>query len=271
MDLLSPQIIILTLIMGSFAGFLAGLLGIGGGVILVPLFLWLFPLAGFSADLVVHTAFGTSLAIILPTAISSTLGHRKRGNVDWHMVGFLALGGIVGSLFGSSVAAFISGEKLKMYFGLMQIIVSLKLLFYKPYIPPENLARANSRSLFLVGLAGGLFSAFFGVGGGVIAVPLMLMLLHLPIHLAVGNSSALIVVSSLSAVSCYIWFGLQIPETAPYSLGYVNLLVALLVAPLTIIFARVGVKLASSTSQTKLVKVFAVLLMFVGVKILLGL
>ncbi|RLB72459.1 MAG: hypothetical protein DRH07_04500 [Deltaproteobacteria bacterium] len=270
MDILSPQIIILTLTMGSFAGFLAGLLGIGGGVILVPLFLWLFPVAGFPPDLVVHTAFGTSLAIILPTAISSTLGHRQHGNVDWHMVWFLALGGIAGSLLGSSMAAFISGESLKMCLGLMQILVSLKFLFYKPYIPPENQEKATHLALLLVGFAGGLFSAFFGMGGGVIAVPLMLMVLHLPIHLAVGNSSALIVVSSFSAVSCYVWFGMQNPASAPFSLGYVNLLVALLIAPLAIIFARIGVKLASRTSQTILVKVFAVLLMFVGIKILLG-
>ena len=271
MDLLSPQIIILTLLMGSFAGFLAGLLGIGGGVILVPLFLWLFPLAGFSPDLIVHTAFGTSLAIILPTAISSTFGHRNQGNVDWHMVGFLALGGVLGSLLGSSVAAIIPGATLKIYFGLMQIVVSLKLLFYKPYLPPENLKRATPLSLLLVGLSGGLFSAFFGVGGGVIAVPLMLMVLHLPIHLAVGNSSALIVVSSFSAVICYIWFGMQNAATTPFSIGYVNILVTLIVAPLTIFFARLGVKLASRTSQTKLVKIFAVLLMLVGVKILLQL
>ncbi|MFK5926016.1 MAG: sulfite exporter TauE/SafE family protein [Desulfuromusa sp.] len=271
MDLLSPQIIILTLLMGSFAGFLAGLLGIGGGVILVPLFLWLFPIAGFPPDLIVHTAFGTSLAIILPTSISSTLGHRKRGNIDWHMVAYLALGGIFGSLLGSSAAAIISGEKLKIFFGLMQIIVSLKLLFYKPYIPPEDPERAKPVPLLLVGLTGGAFSAFFGIGGGVIAVPLMLMVLQLPIHQAVGNSSALIVVSSLSAVSCYIWYGLQQPVAAPFSIGYVNILVAGLVAPLTMICARIGVKFASRTSQTKLVKIFAVLLMIVGIKILLNL
>ncbi|MDA3903617.1 MAG: sulfite exporter TauE/SafE family protein [Desulfuromusa sp.] len=271
MDIFSPQIILLALVMGSFAGFLAGLLGIGGGVILVPLFLWLFSIVGFPPDLIVHTAFGTSLAIILPTAISSTLAHRKRGNVDWHMVAFLALGGIFGSLLGSSAAAVIPGEKLKMYFGLMQILISLKLLFYKPYIPPENLARAKKTSLALVGFAGGLYSAFFGVGGGVVAVPLMLMALHLPIHLAVGNSSALIVVSSFSAVICYIWYGIQNSSPAPFSIGYVNLLVTFLVAPAAMIFARIGVKFATRTSQTKLVKIFAVLLMFVGIKILLKL
>lgn len=270
MDLFSPQIIVLTLLLGSFAGFLAGLLGIGGGVILVPLFLWLFHFAGFPPEIVVHTAFGTSLAIILPTSISSTLAHRKRGNVEWHMVGFLALGGIFGSLVGSSAAAVIPGGTLKMMFGLMQIGVSLKLLFYKqPYLPPEDLTKATGRSLALVGFVGGLFSAFFGIGGGVIAVPLMLMFLQLPIHLAIGNSSALIVVSSFSAVCGYIWYGLAIPGGMPYSIGYVNLLVAAIVAPLTIIFAKIGVRLASSTNQTKLVKIFAVLLMFVGLKILI--
>jgi uncharacterized protein len=271
MDLLSQQIIILTLFMGSVAGFLAGLLGIGGGVILVPLFLWLFPLAGFSPDLIVHTAFGTSLAIILPTAIGSTLAHRKNGNVDWHMVGFLALGGIIGSFLGSSAAAIIPGGTLKLCFGLMQIAVSLKLLFYKLNIIPEDQEQVKKKSLLLVGFIGGFFSAFFGIGGGVIAVPLMLIFLHLPIHKAVGNSAALIVVSSFSAVICYVWYGLQNGAGSPFSVGYVNMLVALLVAPLSILFARVGVKLASRTSQARLVKMFAVLLMFVGIKILLKL
>ncbi|MDX2481819.1 MAG: sulfite exporter TauE/SafE family protein, partial [Desulfuromusa sp.] len=157
-----------------------------------------------------------------------------------------------------------------MYFGLMQILISLKLLFYKPYISPENIARAKRTSLALVGFAGGLYSAFFGVGGGVVAVPLMLMVLHLPIHLAVGNSSALIVVSSFSAVICYIWYGIQGSSPTPFSIGYVNLLVTFLVAPVSMIFARIGVKFATRTSQTKLVKIFAVLLMFVGIKILLN-
>lgn len=271
MDLLSPQIILLTLSMGALAGFLAGLLGIGGGVILVPLFLWLFPLAGFAPDVIVHTAFGTSLAIILPTAIGSTLAHRKNGNVVWPMVWYLALGGILGSFLGSSAASFIPGGMLKVCFGFMQIIVSLKLLFYKTYVSLDDQKQVKNRSLVLVGLIGGFFSAFFGIGGGVIAVPLMLIFLHLPIHKAVGNSAALIVVSSFSAVACYVWYGLQSPHGTPFSLGYVNLLVTVLVAPLSIFFARVGVKFASRTSQAKLIKIFAVLLMCIGVKILLQL
>lgn len=268
MELLSTQIIVLTLFFGAFAGFVAGLLGIGGGVILVPLFLWLFPLAGFPEQLIVHTAFGTSLAIIIPTSFSSTLGHRKRGNVDWHMVGFLAIGGTLGALLGSTAAAYIPGQQLKLVFGLVQIIIAFKLLFFHPYLPPERDDKPPRMHLFWVGLAGGLFSAFFGIGGGVIAVPLMLIVLQLPIHLAVGNSSALIVVSSLAGTIGYVLHGLQQPETAPLSLGYVNVLVATVVAPVSMGFARLGVKLATRTSQKHLIKVFAVLLFFIGLRIL---
>ncbi|MFO7577805.1 MAG: sulfite exporter TauE/SafE family protein [Pelovirga sp.] len=271
MDILTPQILLLTLFFGAAAGFLAGLLGIGGGVILVPLFLWLFPLAGFPPELVVHSAFGTSLAIILPTAVSSTLGHRKRGNVNWRMVMFLALGGILGAAVGSTLAALISGAILKICFGLMLIAISLKLLFYRDtYLPPEDLQRARRRHLFAVGCVGGGFSAFFGIGGGIITVPLLLILLHQPIRLAVGNSSALIVVSSAAAVAGYIWHGLQQPVAVPFSLGYVNYLVVFLVAPVTMICARLGVKSAARFSQTRLIRTFAIVLMLIGAKIVLG-
>ncbi len=268
MDLLTLPIILLTLFFGAFAGFLAGLLGIGGGVILVPLFLWLFPLAGFPESVIVHTAFGTSLAVIIPTSFSSTLGHRKRGNVDWHMVSYLALGGMLGALLGSTAAAYLPGSKLKVFFGLLQIIIALKLIYFHPHLPPERTDKPPGNHLALVGIAGGFFSAFFGIGGGVVAVPLMLIVLQLPIHLAVGNSSALIVCSSLAGTIGYVLHGLQHPLNAPFSLGYVNILVALLVAPLTMIFARLGVKLASRTSQDNLVKAFAVLLVLIGGKIL---
>jgi uncharacterized membrane protein YfcA len=268
MELLSVQIISLTLFFGAFAGFLAGLLGIGGGVILVPLFLWLFPLAGFPEQLIVHTAFGTSLAIIIPTSFSSTLGHRKRGNVDWHMVWYLTLGGTIGALLGSTAAAVVPGQNLKTVFGFVQIIIALQLLFFHPHLPPERTDKPPRFQLVLVGLAGGLFSAFFGIGGGVVAVPLMLILLQLPIHLAVGNSSALIVVSSFAGTVGYVLHGLQQPETAPLSLGYVNVLVATVVAPVSMGCARLGVKLATRTSQKHLVKAFAVLLIFIGARIL---
>ena len=115
----------------------------------------------------------------------------------------------------------------------------------------------------------GGFSAFFGVGGGVIAVPLIMIFLHHSMHRAVGNSSGLMVVSALTGTASYMIHGWGLAELPPFSLGYVNLLVTLLVAPFTIIMARVGVRVANRTSHARLVRVFAVLIILVGVRMAL--
>jgi uncharacterized membrane protein YfcA len=260
--------VVLFISLGSLAGFLSGLLGIGGGIILVPLFLWVFEAAGFSHEVLVHIALGTSLAVIIPTALSSTLGHRKRGNVMWHQVIKLGLGGVAGAFIGATLAALLSGIWLKGLFGLMQLLVALQLTISSPRLPPERTDPVPPLHLVAVGLAGGAFSAFFGVGGGVVAVPLMVILLGFPIHLAVGNSSALIVVSSLSGALSYMLHGWEIELLPPYSLGYVNYLVFGLVTPFTVIAARLGVRVASRTTHDKLIKVFAVLLVLVGLRMI---
>jgi uncharacterized membrane protein YfcA len=258
--------IFLFVVLGSLAGFLAGLLGIGGGIILVPLFLWAFAASGFAPEILVHTAFGTSLAIIIPTALSSTFGHRKRHNVDWHQVAYLCLGGTLGAFSGAWLASLLSGEWLKGLFGAMQILVAVQLLIFHPRLPPVRADVVPRWPLALVGFAGGVFSSFFGVGGGVIAVPLMVIALRFPVHLAVGNSSALIVVSSLFGALSYMFHGWGSNLLPPFSVGYVNILVLALVAPFTIGMARIGVRVASRTTHDKLLKVFAGLLVLVGLR-----
>lgn len=266
MSSLGIATILIFVVLSGLAGFLAGLLGIGGGIILVPLFLWAFEAAGFAPEVLVHTALGTSLAVIIPTALSSTFGHRKRGNVAWHQVAYLCLGGLFGALSGGWLAALLSGGWLKGLFGAMQILVALNLLVFQPRLPPERSEVVPHWSLVAVGFAGGAFSAFFGVGGGVIAVPLMVIVLSFPIHLAVGNSSALIVISSLFGALSYMFHGWDSDLLPPFSLGYVNCLVFALVAPFSIGMARMGVRVASRTAHDKLVKIFAVLLVLVGLR-----
>jgi uncharacterized protein len=263
----SLEIIGLFLLLGSLAGFLAGLLGIGGGIILIPLFLWSFQSIGLAPEIIVHLAFGTSLAIIIPTAISSTLGHRRRGNVAWQAIGWMAAGGVLGVGLGSTLAANLSGPLLRGLFGLMQIGVGLKM-FYHPRLPPEENDHPALSRLLLVGFAVGSFSAFFGVGGGIIAVPMMVILLRFPIHLAVGSSSGLMVVSSLLGTASYIFHGWHIALLPPHSWGYVNWLVAVIIAPLTIVFARYGVRAAGRLPQNKLMKIFAVFVMLIGLEML---
>lgn len=265
MDLLAPLSLIVFALVGALAGALAGLFGIGGGIILIPIFIAAFRLAGFPAEHIVHIAFGTSLAIIIPTAISSTLGHRKRGNVNWHLVTRMAVGSVAGVAAGSSLAAGLPGEILKGLFGLMQVATGIRMVMHRPgHAPPEEPGYAPLLPSLLVGFAVGAFSSFFGVGGGVIAVPMMLILLRQPIHQAVGNSSGLMVISALTGTVSYIWHGWGQTNLPPLSVGYVNLLVVALVAPATIVFARLGVRVASRLSRDKLTRAFAWFIIAVG-------
>ncbi|MBN2644690.1 MAG: sulfite exporter TauE/SafE family protein [Desulfuromonadaceae bacterium] len=255
-------------LLGCFAGFLSGLLGIGGGVILVPLFLWSFHLSGVSPDVLVHSAFATSLAIIIPTAVSNTLGHYRHGMVNRRHVILLASGAVFGAVMGAWGASQFHGETLKVAFGAMQIGVALKLLHGALKSPPQGSCRDTVAMLSATGLTGGFYSAFFGVGGGVVAVPLMVLLLKFPIHLAVGNSTALIVISSLTGTLSYIVSGWGNPALPSGCLGFVNLPVALVVVPFSLLGARWGVALARRFSHAKLVKSFAILLICVGVRII---
>jgi len=268
LDFLTPTLLSMTVVLAACAGLLAGLLGIGGGVILVPFFLWLFKEAGMPPQLIVHSAFGTSLCIIMPTAISSTLGHLRRRNVDWHQVFYLALGGGFGALLGSSLAAMLSGNILRAFFGVMQIAIGLKMLITPAQRDLASRLEPKSLHLILVGLAGGLFSSFFGVGGGVVAVPLMLLLLRMQVQRAVGNSCPLVFTSALFGTLSYAYHGLSVATDFPYSFGYINLLVVLIVTPISMLFAQIGAGLASQVGQRKLVGVFALLLILVGAKLI---
>ena len=269
MHLLAPETLIFFAASGMLAGFLAGLLGIGGGIIFVPLFLWTLPSVGFDPSIAVHSALGTSLGVIVPTALSSTLAHRRRGNVLWNQVFWLAVGGGCGAVLGAAAAAALSGDWLKGLFGLMLMAVGIKMFGQKKLLSGHS-AEVPRWQLIFVGVCGGGFSAFFGVGGGVVTVPLLVILLGLPIHLAVGNASALIVISSLFGSLSYVAHGWGLPHLPSFSFGFVNLLVVLLVAPFSILFARLGVRVAAHLRHDKLLKIFAVLQIAIGIKLFIA-
>lgn len=264
MSIYAPHVLLLFVLVGCAAGFIAGLMGIGGGIILIPLFLWAFNVAGMAPEVIVHAAFGTSLAIIIPTAFTSALAHRNHGNVDWHQVLRMAIGSLLGVMVGSSVAAGLSGGILKACFGIMQIGVgSYMLRRREPPVGSGEVSHPLLRML-VIGFIVGAFASFFGVGGGIIAVPLMVLLLGQTMHLAIGNSSGLMIFSAVFGAVSYVIHGWQHPHLPPYSLGYVNLLVAAIIIPTTILFARQGVKVASRTSHDKLVRIFALFIIAVG-------
>lgn len=268
MEPFSIPIQLLLSLLGVCAGFFAGLLGIGGGIILVPLFLALFKVFHYPPELIVHAAFGTSLAIVMPTSLTSTWSHRKHGNVSWTHVGPLAAGGVAGAFFGGFLAAMVPGVWLKGCYGLMLLVVGGSMFIKASYLPPERSTPVPLRQLLLVGSVTGGFAAFFGGGGGIVAVPMMVYFLHLPAQLAVGNSSALVVVSAVAGTASYILHGWQLPGLPAYSLGYVNLMVMLLVTPSAMIGARFGAKMAGRVSHDRLINIFAILLLLIGARVL---
>lgn len=267
MEFLTFELLISFIVFGCCAGCLAGLLGIGGGVVLVPLFIWRFQLAGFDPQYIVHCAFATSLAIIIPTAVSNTIGHHRQGNVKRNHVIYLAIGAVIGACVGSFCASILTGPILSLVFGFMQIAVAVKLLTGASKPSGETMLEKGSMLLF-VGFVGGAFSSFFGVGGGVIAVPLMVILLHLPIHLAVGNSTALIVMSSLVGTCAYIFMGWQLKLIQDGFFGFVYFPAVVMVVPFSLLGARIGVRLTQHCSHAKMIKVFSLLLICVGVKMI---
>ncbi len=257
-------------IIGTAVGFLGGFLGVGGGVIMVPLLIfWAFPTMGISPDVMVHLSFGTSLAIIIPTSLSSSWAHSKAGNVNWRIVFLLAIPGIAGSFLGSTLAAYSPGRVLKILFGSLLVIVSGQMLLQKKGPEdPGTLSPPRSLPTLIIGFLVGVFSGFFGLGGGVIAVPLMVRFLSIPIHRAVGISISFVFFASLVGTAGYIFNGWGKPHLPPFTLGYIHLLGWILAGIPSIFMAQWGAQMARKTKPLRLRRAFALLLMIVGIRML---
>ncbi len=253
-------------LLGCFAGFLAGLLGVGGGIILVPglymIFEALSEKLGFSTENLMHVCVGTSLAIILPTGWSSARAHKKRGAVDQELVKKLGVGIVIGVVSATAVASDLSSDALKMIFATaMLFLAGIMMADHQKYklgdtLPPQP----------YTGLAGyviGVLSALIGIGGATLSVPYM-SLYGVPIHRAVGSASALGLVISIPAALGYVYIGLGKEGLPPFSLGYVNFLAWLCVIPASMLMAPVGAKTAHSVSVKRLKIIFAIFIVIVA-------
>jgi hypothetical protein len=258
------------IVIGGAVGFLSGFLGVGGGAIMVPLLhYWAFPAMHTSPEIIVHLCFGTSLAIIIPSSLSGTRAHAQAGSVDWRVVFLLAIPGIPGSLLGSTLAAQLKGPLLKALFGSLLIILSAQMLLQKKG-PEESGEHPSPRSFptFITGFLVGVFSGFFGLGGGVLAVPLMVRFLGISIHRAVGISIAFVCFASLAGTGGYIFNGFGNPHLPRFALGYVYTPGWILAGIPSIFLAQWGAHWAHRTPPRRLRRAFALLLMIVGVRML---
>lgn len=249
---------------GLVAGVLAGLFGIGGGAVLVPVFYQVFGLVGIDEGIRMHLSVGTSLAIIVPTSIRSFLSHRAKGAVDMELLKNYVIAVPTGVLLATLVFAYISSEGLRIVFAVIAILVGIRLI----------VNRANWRlggdlptgwKRFGVGALIGFLSTLMGIGGGVLNNTFM-TLFNRPIHQAVATSAGVGVLISVPGFIGSIWAGWGEPGLPFLSTGFVNWLAVALIIPITLLVAPLGVKLAHQMKKRQLEIGFGIFMFIVAAR-----
>lgn len=257
------------LALGVAAGIMAGLLGIGGGLVLVAALVWLLPQQGVAPSEVMHVALATSLTTIVFTGMSSARSHHKRGSVLWRSVAWLVPGMLVGGVIGAGVATLLPGEVLRYCVAVFCLLAAAQLLFGGAKHGGTRTDPPASPGLTAAGVGIGSLSAIVGIGGGSMTVPLLVWMGVPPVR-AVGTSSACGVAIAIASAVGYMGFGPAQGTMPAGSIGYVYLPAALGVAITSILAAPYGTRLAHYISGTTLKRVFAVFLVLVAMSVLLG-
>jgi uncharacterized membrane protein YfcA len=255
------------LLLGAGTGILAGLLGVGGGTVIVPALVFIFAAHGFPSEYVQHMALATSMASILFTSISSLRAHHARGAVDWAIVRRITPGIMLGTLLGAWLAAQMSSQLLKMifigfaYFVAVQMLLNLK--------PKASRQLPQTPGLLSAGGAIGVFSSFVGIGGGTLSVPFMTWC-NVQLHTVIGTSAALGFPIALAGTAGFVINGLRIENLPSPSMGFVYLPALIGIAVASVFTAPLGARMAHALPVTKLKKLFALMLIAVGTKMLTG-
>ena len=249
--------------LGLFAGFVAGLLGVGGGLIIVPVLAFIFAAHHFPETYVIHLALGTSLASIVFTSISSFRAHHAHGAVNWKIWREITPGIISGTLLGSVLAAFLSTLFLKVSFVVFLFYVGTQMILdIKPRAAREL---PGLPGMFGAGNVIGAVSSLVGIGGGTLSVPFMTWC-NVKLHQAIGTSSAIGFPIAVAGAAGYIANGLRVGNLPEHSLGFVYLPALAAIAVASVLTAPLGAKLAHKLPVKKLKKIFAVLLYTLGVR-----
>ncbi len=249
---------------GIIAGVLAGLLGVGGGIVIVPVLYHVFSYLGIDAEIRMHLAVGTSLATIIPTSIRSSLAHHRKGSFDAALFKAWAPGIFVGVLFGTWLANQVEFVALTSVFAVVALFVSLYMGFGSSDL---RLAAAPPTGIASGGLTGliGILSAMMGIGGGTLSVPIM-TLCGIPIHRAVGTAAGLGMVIAIPGVTGFMLGGAGAGGLPPFSVGYVNWLGFFLIVPTTLLSVPLGARLAHALDPRPLRTAFAVFLGITAVR-----
>jgi len=246
-------------IAGIVGGLVAGMLGVGGGIVIVPVLYHVMDLLGIDPGVRMHIAVGTSLATIIPTSFSSTRSHNKKGAVDWELLRRWVVPLLLGTIVGSAIAGYVKGQALALFFACVALPVAVQLAFFgEQRRISDHLPTGVGGWLLPFGISG--VSTMMGIGGGTVGVPAM-TLCGVPIHRAVGTAAAFGTIISIPGTIGSIISGWGAHGLPPYSLGYVNLLGFVLIAPASYLVAPFGAHIAHEMDRGRLRKIFA---LFIG-------
>lgn len=260
---MAVELIAALVCLGACTGFLAGLLGIGGGMVLTPFLTLILSAAGVPETVLVHSAIATSLATILFTSLSSVRAHNARGAVLWHLTAWLAPGILVGSALGAKASSLLPTAAVALIFVVFVGFSAVKMFFNAKPQPSRTLP--GWAGLFGVGTVIGGISSVVGAGGGFISVPFMVWC-NTPMHKAVGTSAALGFPIALAGTLSYIVAGWNVPEltAVPHMLGYIHWPALLSVAAASVLTAPLGARTAHRMDTKPLKRAFACLLLILA-------
>jgi len=254
---MDPALVAVFLALGTFGGFLAGLLGIGGGLVLVPILTFLFTRQGFAAEHVVHVAIATATATILFTSISSTREHHRHRAILWTVVAGLAPGIVAGSLAGPQVIGRMSTSALAAFIGVFVALAATSILAERRPKPTRRLP--GRAGLFAVGGGIGMISSMVGAGGAFLSVPFMLAC-NIGIRNCVATAAALGLPIAAAGTLGYVVSGLDEPGLPRYALGYVYVPAMLAIVAASVVAAPFGARAAHRWPVRTLRRAFAVVL-----------
>ena len=264
------QIIFFVIVMAVAAipvGFVAGLFGVGGGLITVPVLFYIFDSAGLDRSFIMHLAVGTSFAIIIPTSFVSTITHMKFKAVDFDIVksfGFFVMFGII---MGTIFAANLKTAYLVLFFSIITMFFAFYFLITKEKMKPMQ-SKMNMMHKIILGSLSGFFAAPMGIGGGSINVPILKMFGY-PINQAIGSSAAIGFLVSLIGALGFIISGTYLDTEAPLSFGFVNIPAFLIFIPITMIMAKIGAKVVHQINKQIINRLFGIFLFIVSCRLFL--
>jgi len=252
---------LLYLLLGGFAGTLAGLFGVGGGAVLVPLLMLVFEAQGLPQTLIVHMAIGTSFATIIFTSLGSVWGHHHKGNILWPLWKKIAGSLAIGVLLGSWIASFIASYYLELIVSVFFLLIAIQMAI--GLLPKAAGSLPGQGGVVGTGMGIGFISAFLGIGGGSLAVP-WLQYCSVPMHQSVGTSAACGLPIALAGALGYAYFGQAVQAEVSMALGFVYLPAFLGITLASVPAASLGARLAARFSELWLKRCFALMLFLVS-------